>query len=39
MNFPRLGFYRALIIGFASTWIIPEEYLCKIMLKWYELKQ
>jgi len=32
---PQIGFYRTLVIGFASAWVIPEDYFCKIMLKWH----
>ena len=34
----RFGFYRSVIMGFATVWLIPEEYFCKIMINIHQLE-
>lgn len=35
----RLRFYRAVVLGFAGAWVLPEAYFCEIMLRVHQLKQ
>lgn len=34
----QLNFYRAVILGFMATWLIPEKQFAKLMLNIHELK-